>query len=270
MVERFNQCNRCPSSVELLKGAGIQWVFLATQDMSATSQHDVIPLYESAVLLRGSFPSSPATAGIIVAGPSWRRQTERRVDHVQAEDAGDLRRSVWMAAAQAGDGAAYQVLLRDCIPIIKSVVRRRGVSGDRIDDVVQDVLLTVHRARQTYDPSRSFTAWLCVITDRRAIDLLRRTRRHDVREVHAPLALESQADQTADPAQGLVHADAVRTVASALASLPTRQREAVQHLVLEERSLRDAATLTRRSAGSLKVNLHRALKALRNRVESWE
>jgi RNA polymerase sigma factor (sigma-70 family) len=237
--------------------------------MNAISQQNVMPLCAGAMLLQASFPCRPCTVGAIVTA-SNRRQVERHVDHVQAENADDLRRSVWMAAAQAGDSAAYQTLLRDCIPIIKSVARRRGVSGDRIDDVVQDVLLTVHRARQTYDPSRSFTAWLCVITDRRAIDLLRRTRRHDVREVHAPLALESQADQTADPAQGLVHADAVRTVASALASLPTRQREAVQHLVLEERSLRDAATLTRRSAGSLKVNLHRALKALRNRMESWE
>jgi RNA polymerase sigma-70 factor (ECF subfamily) len=175
-----------------------------------------------------------------------------------------------MAAAQAGDGAAYQALLRDCIPIIKSVARRRGVAADHVDDVVQDVLLTIHRARQTYDPSRSFTAWMCVIADRRAIDLLRRIRRQDLREVHAPLAFEGHADQAADPAQGLVHADATRAFTRAIASLPARQREAVQHVVLEERSLADAATLTRRTTGSLKVNLHRALKALRDRIERWE
>jgi RNA polymerase sigma factor (sigma-70 family) len=193
------------------------------------------------------------------------------MDDVQAQDAGaDRRRSAMMAAAQAGDGVAYQALLRDCIPVIKSIARRRGVVADRIDDVVQDVLLTIHRARQTYDPSRSFTAWLSVIADRRAIDLLRRTRRQDVREVHAPLAFESHADQEADPAQGLAHADATGVAARALASLPTRQREAVQHLVLEERSLADVAVLTRRTKGSLKVNLHRALKALRGRMEPRE
>ncbi len=182
----------------------------------------------------------------------------------------DQHRSALMAAAQAGDGAAYQALLRDCIPVIKSVARRRGVAADRIDDAVQEVLLTIHRARQTYDPSRSFTAWLCVIADRRAIDLLRRIRRQEVREVHAPLAFECHADETADPAQGLAHADATRTVARALESLPARQREAVQHLVLAERSLADAAALTRRTKGSLKVNLHRAMKALRGRIESRE
>ena len=181
------------------------------------------------------------------------------------------RRSALMAAAQAGDSAAYQMLLRDCIPVIKGVARRRRVDADRIDDVVQDVLLTIHRARHTYDPSRSFTAWLCVIADRRAIDLLRRSRRVDMREVHAPLAFESHADdEAADPSRGLAHADATGTVARALASLPARQREAVQHFVLEERSLADTSALTRRTKGSLKVNLHRALKALRSKMEFRE
>jgi RNA polymerase sigma factor (sigma-70 family) len=271
MVARFDQCNRCLFLGEILKGPASGSAFWPPRKtMSATSQQSVMPLYESVMLLRGSFPCRPATIGVIVAVPSRRRQAERRVDQVQAEDAGDLRRSAWMAAAQAGDSAAYRALLRDCIPIIKSVARRRGVSADHLDDVVQDVLLTIHRARQTYDPRRSFTAWLCVISDRRAIDLLRRVRRQHVREVNAPVAFENHADQAADPALGLVHVDAARTVTCALASLPTRQREAVQHLVLEERSLADAAALTRRTAGSLKINLHRALKALRNRMESWE
>ncbi len=187
---------------------------------------------------------------------------------IEAQDApADARRSAWMAAAQAGDSAAYQMLLRDCIPVIESVVRRRGVPPDRLDDAVQDVLLTIHRARQTYDPGRSFTAWMSVIAERRAIDLMRRTQRRQSREVHAPLEFESHADETADPARGVAHADASGSVARALEGLPARQREAVQHLVLEERSLADAAVLTRRSKGSLKVNLHRALKALRGKME---
>lgn len=179
----------------------------------------------------------------------------------------DRRWSALMIAAQNGDGAAYEELLRQCVPFVKNVARRRSKAADRIDDIVQDVLLTIHRARHTYDPSRPFTAWLRVITDRRAIDLIRRTRRHELREVHAPLALESHADETADPARGIVHADETATVSRALEALPMRQREAVRYLVLEEHSLADTAVLTRRSKVSLKVNLHRALKTLRGRKE---
>jgi RNA polymerase sigma factor (sigma-70 family) len=202
----------------------------------------------------------------MLAAISAKIHLERCVRVEKQNNAADERRSAWMTAAQAGDCAAYQQLLRDCIPVIKSVVRRRGVPVDRLDDAVQDVLLTIHRARQTYDPRRSFTAWMSVIAERRAIDLMRRTQRQQLREIHAPLAFESHVDDSADPTQGLATADAIGTVANALAGLPARQREAVQHLVLEERSLEEAATLTRRGKGSLKVNLHRALKALRGRM----
>jgi RNA polymerase sigma factor (sigma-70 family) len=182
----------------------------------------------------------------------------------------DKRWSILMITAQAGDAAAYEELLRHCVPFIKNVARGRRVKPDRIDDVVQDVLLTIHRARHTYDPSRSFMAWLRVIADRRSIDLLRQMRRQEIREVHAPLAFESHADETADPARRIAYADETATVSRVLEALPTRQREAVQYLVLEEHPLADTAVLTRRSKVSLKVNLHRALKALRGRMERAE
>jgi RNA polymerase sigma-70 factor (ECF subfamily) len=175
-----------------------------------------------------------------------------------------------MIATQAGDSAAYEELLRQCVPYIKNVARRRSIAGDRTDDVVQDVLLTIHRARHTYDPSRSFTAWLRVITDRRAIDLVRRTLRQERREVYAPFAFENHADETADPTREIVHADEATAVSRVLETLPVKQREAVRYLVLEEHSLTDTAALTQRSKVSLKVNLHRALKALRGRLERAE
>jgi RNA polymerase sigma factor (sigma-70 family) len=168
-----------------------------------------------------------------------------------------------MAAAQAGDRFAYEALLRDCVPLIRAVALRRGVATDYVEDVVQDVLLTIHRARRTYDPTRSFTAWLRTIAERRAVDLLRRIGRQHAREVHSPLDFESFADERTRPADtGLVAGGRVN---DALASLPERQREAVQVLVLEEQSLSEAAIATRRSKGALKVNLHRALKALRGK-----
>jgi len=178
----------------------------------------------------------------------------------------DARRSAWMAAAQTGDHAAYEALLRDCVGVIESVARRRGVSTDRIDDVVQETLLTIHRARQTYDPARPFTAWLRVIAERRAIDLMRKTGRHSAREVHAPLAYERHAEEPAASLRAAFGPEAQGKLGNAVADLPPRQREAVQHLVLQERSLAEAAVATGRSKVSLKVNLHRALKSLRARL----
>ena len=172
-----------------------------------------------------------------------------------------------MAAAQRGDRAAYEKLLRDCVPFIVAVARRRGITPDRTDDVVQEVLLTIHRARATYDPGRSFDAWLRVIVERRAIDVIRQAQRQGAREVHAPLAYENHAAEGVSPAAGIERLEKSGWVRAAVAELPKRQREAVHQLMLEEKSLDDAAALTGRSKGSLKVNLHRALNALRLKID---
>ena len=81
--------------------------------------------------------------------------------------------------------------------------------------------------------------------------------------MHAPLAYESHADEAVDLSAGIEHKEKVERIGAALAELSRSQREAVQHLMLNEKSLDDAAQLTGRSKGSLKVNLHRALNALR-------
>jgi len=177
----------------------------------------------------------------------------------------DARRSSWMAAAQCGDRVAYEALLRDCVIPIQRVARLKRVPADRIDDVVQETLLTVHRARHTFDPTRSFTAWLHIIAERRAVDLLRRTAKYGGRELHAPLAYENHPDACETDRQ--TKAEAPPGLREAIASLPRRQREAVRHLVLEDRSLAQTAMVTGRSTGALKVNLHRALKTLRSRLD---
>ncbi|MFZ3033803.1 MAG: sigma-70 family RNA polymerase sigma factor [Parvibaculum sp.] len=178
----------------------------------------------------------------------------------------DQRWSGWMAAAQSGDRAAYNSLLREIVPMIQRIARRQGVEGDHVDDVVQEVLTSIHKARHTYDPSRSFAAWLTTISQRRAIDILRRTSRHSKRERHAPLAYESYAEPDMQPDRPRDEADRARMLGEAIGDLSDGQREAVEHLAIRELSLAETARLTGKSKGALKVNLHRAMKTLRARL----
>lgn len=175
-----------------------------------------------------------------------------------------------MAAAQGGDHTAYEALLRECIPLIRATARGRGVPPGALDDVVQDVLLTLHRVRHTYDPRRPFDAWLRAIAQRRAIDWLRSAGRRSAREVFAPEAYDAFPDDSAAPDRGLQRAGQSAGLGRAIAGLPPGQREAVEHLALQERTLDEAATATGRTKGALKVNLHRAIKALRGRLDGRE
>lgn len=179
----------------------------------------------------------------------------------------DRRLCLLMIDVQAGDRRAYADVLHSCEPFIRRIGRRAGVIDDRLNDVVQETLLTLHHARQTFDPSRSFLAWLSVIAQRRAIDVMRRHGRNDRREVHAPLAYESHADSGSDADRSWEQTGRVKILSAAIASLPKSQRDAVERLALREQSLAEAAAETGKTGGALKVNLHRALKALRLRLE---
>lgn len=200
----------------------------------------------------GLFPSSdrPFTVPVEVASPS--EQAERQ-------------RAAWMAAAQAGDRRAYERVLASSLPLIRSVARRQGVPVDSIDDVVQETLMTVHRVRHTYDPARSFDAWLAALASRRAIDALRSQGRRGRREVHDEFALDQHPDHD-DASAESERAQQASRLRDAIAELPPGQREAVEQLGLKEHTLAEAAALTGRKTGALKVNLHRALKALRGRM----
>lgn len=167
-----------------------------------------------------------------------------------------------MRAAQGGDAAAYRALLRDCLPVIAASLRAQGLRGEAVDDAVQDTLITLHRARASYDPSRPFLPWLRAIAQRRAIDAMRRAGRQP-REVHDPVAYEAEIDDRPPPGQGLEARERAAELARAVAALPAGQRQAVEELALRERSLDEVSAATGRSKVALKVNLHRAIKALR-------
>src|SRR5258708_20274184 len=61
-----------------------------------------------------------------------------------------------MARAQDGDRHAYRALLEDMTPYLRTLAARCFKEPSDAEDAVQDVLLTVHAVRHTYDPARPF------------------------------------------------------------------------------------------------------------------
>ena len=163
-----------------------------------------------------------------------------------------------MARAQAGDQAAYRELLLDLAPYLRAMARRM-LGPEEIDDAVQDILLSVHAIRHTYDPGRPFKPWLVTIANRRLIDRLRRRLRRAAHE--DPLDPNVTIADAAANHHGNVFE--IRGLRRAVEDLLARQKEAVVLLRLREMPAKEAAAVSGRSEGALKVSLHRALAALR-------
>src|SRR5260221_8315955 len=97
-----------------------------------------------------------------------------------------------MQAAQGGDTQAYVLLLKEITPRLRQIVRaqRRFLKIEDVEDLVQDILLSLHAVRATYDPGRPFLPWLQAIARNRMADGARRYVRRSANEVaveHLPV-----------------------------------------------------------------------------------
>src|SRR5260370_26295583 len=83
---------------------------------------------------------------------------DRNRDRSMTQQANDPTLERLMQAAQTGDARAYECLLSDITPRLRRMIQsqRRFLWPDEIEDILQDVLISMHSVRATYDPQRPF------------------------------------------------------------------------------------------------------------------
>jgi RNA polymerase sigma-70 factor (ECF subfamily) len=144
------------------------------------------------------------------------------------------------------------------------MVRSRWAGGVDIDDVVQEVLASLHAVRHTYDPNRPFLPWLKTLASNRLVDAQRRHMRRSSREVVVDTPPETFP---LDPTNSNEAGDDAKALHAAIRHLPKGQREAVEMLKLRELTLKEAAAESGMTVAALKVAMHRALKSLRTALK---
>jgi RNA polymerase sigma-70 factor (ECF subfamily) len=159
----------------------------------------------------------------------------------------------WMLASLMGDAGAYRMLLSGLTRHLRSYFARRLDAG-AAEDAVQETLIAIHARRATYDPSLPFTAWVYGIARYKLIDEFRRAKRRPT------VPLEDSGDLFGHDETG--EAIAKRDVTKLLDRLPPAKRELVRDIKLEGVSIAEAAQRTGLSESSVKVTVHRAIKAL--------
>ena len=154
-------------------------------------------------------------------------------------------------AARAGDQLAFERLYRAYARLVHGILIAR-VPRDEVDDLMQDVFLQAMQRLSTLRDAAAFGGWLAAIARNRAVDHLRRT----------PVTTELPAD--------LSTRDADRTealeVLAAIGSLPDAYRETLALRLVEGLTGPEIAASTGLTPASVRVNLHRGMKLLRDRL----
>lgn len=163
-----------------------------------------------------------------------------------------------MRLGQKGDREAYAELLAKLTVVARRYVRGKYGDVPWIDDVVQETLISVHRARRTYDATRAFVPWFYAIASNRLIDAKRRESRIAKRELGAD-TLPEPARPTA-PDHGEFDITLIRR---AVASLPPRQRSVIEAMKFRDESVREVSGRLGMTPSAVKVTAHRGYLALR-------
>lgn len=171
--------------------------------------------------------------------------------------------SAAMRAANRGDAAAYQALLKSIAGVLRHVVRRRlarsGLGAHECDDIVQEALLAIHEKRSTWDESRPILPWVHAIARYKMIDATRRLARLRRHVVDMP-----DEDWLERQPAALAHADrASADIAAGLKALTERQRAVVLAITRDGATIRSAAERLSMTEGAVRTMWHRSLARLR-------
>jgi RNA polymerase sigma-70 factor (ECF subfamily) len=170
----------------------------------------------------------------------------------------------WLArveAAQAGDRAAFSLLHRDFGSMVHGLLLAR-VDPSSADDLTQDVFLSAWQRIDELREPLAWPRWLAAIARRRALDHRRTLAK---RPGTLPPELSDHEDTTGNRASVRSEAERLLTI---IRTLPEAYVEPLLLRLIEGLSGPEIAERCDLSPGYVRVNLHRGMKLLRERLDN--
>jgi RNA polymerase sigma-70 factor, ECF subfamily len=173
-----------------------------------------------------------------------------------------------------GDEHGFQILMERYEPRIQGFLRKRLNDEERVEDLTQDTFLRIHRARESYDPSRKFSTWIHTIANNLLKNEFRnRSRRREtvfseLRPESSPSGgpsrpVEFQAD-VSDPEQETYRSELREAIDTAIERMDEHHRIPFVMREVEDLSYEEIAEAIGIPVGTVKSRLNRARNAFRS------
>jgi RNA polymerase sigma-70 factor (ECF subfamily) len=159
--------------------------------------------------------------------------------------------AVLVRAVLEGDRDGFNELYGLYAPLVHGILLAR-VPRAEVDDLVQDIFLHAFKKLHTLRDGSAFGPWIAMIARNRAVDFHRRSR--ETVEINDDLRGSDTHDSRATEILELIR------------NLPEAYRETLVLRLVEGMTGPEIAARTGLTAASVRVNLHRGMKLLRERL----
>lgn len=167
-----------------------------------------------------------------------------------------------MQRALNGDTQAYATLLRETARLLRPYLSKRLYSGNEVDDVLQEILISIHKARHTYDGERPFKPWVYAIAKFRLQDHLRA---HYADQLHD--AVEISELENILPEDVTETGFSYEAISGEVNKLPEKQATILRLMHQDGYTAKEVAEKIGMKESAVKVAAHRAYKILREKLE---
>jgi RNA polymerase sigma-70 factor (ECF subfamily) len=185
-----------------------------------------------------------ATADMLLMSPQAKASTDTAPDETQLE-------VVLVKAVLAGDRDGFGRLYDLYAPMVHGILLARVPRGE-VDDLVQDIFLHAFKKLHTLRDFGAFGPWLAMITRNRAMDFHRRSK--------------TTVEVTEDLRSTDTSTTKAKEILDLIFDLPEAYRETLVLRLVEGMTGPEIAEQTGLTPASVRVNLHRGMKQLREKL----
>lgn len=163
-----------------------------------------------------------------------------------------------MLSSLKGDRNAYREFLLAITPLITSIAHKAFNKGD-VDDIVQDIYISIHKSLASFDKGRAVTPWVVAIANRRVVDYIRKVTRRNDKEFHTD---DGDVTNFADDAK-----DYTEELPPFLDLVPSDTKKAIVLTKIEGYSTEEAAKILGIKNNALRTKISRGFSLIRKKIE---
>lgn len=167
-----------------------------------------------------------------------------------------------MQRSLSGDQRAYAELLRKTASLLRPFLSKRLSFSNEVDDLMQEILISIHKARHTYDGQRPYKPWAFAIAKFRLNDYLRA---HYSDQLRHALDLDELEESLHEPVTEPEMS--YESISGEVQKLPEKQATILRLMHQDGYTAKEVAEKMGMNESAVKVAAHRAYKVLREKLE---